>query len=511
MIIKGRLSELWDGTDVLDSLWRVLGSPQVTILLFVALAVVIILGMLIPQRPTSASSDPVAESLWLTSLRAKYGGIADGLVQLGVFDLYRSFWLRGLLGLLALNLVLGWVELAHPRYRLRVPVPLTSGQKEVRQYAQGPIRWVEIPLGVLPAPQTVDLWRERIQARLRADRHRLIGSVDRDVMYADRFTLLPMLVYLGLLLILAGLLLSEHTAWWEEGVLFRPGQVRPVGHGTGLALRADAIEADYDPVSGRLRGARTELTFLRAGGPVGRDFLYDHAPSLYAGLLLYQTSTEPVLLVQAQDTGGKSLALGTPETGAAQFAEVTLRFREETAARFIVVLDLTTRATPPTTGGPVGRQFEERGNEGYVLVPSRDLSLRLRYASPEAAGGTAVFQVEAFRGAESIPFYQAQFTGEAVLEIEGDRYRFIPQRHAVVKFGQDYAIVLVLLGAAIVLVAGSLSVWQRPRRLWVIVRPVRGEARLLLIAEGIAPGQSGKWFDALTQGFQTLSAESGVR
>jgi hypothetical protein len=278
----------------------------------------------------------------------------------------------------------------------------------------------------------------------------------------------PLLVFVGVLLILGGSLLSERLAWWEDGVSLRPGQVRPVGHGTGLAFRAESIEPYYDRASGQVLGGRTLLTFLRAAGPVGQEVLYDQTPSLYGGLVFYQISTEPVLLVQAEDATGRGLSLQTPETGATQLSEVTLHFRDavrpgrrrpngEEASRFIVVLGVP--------GEPSALQFEQNENERYVLIPARDLSLRLLFAAPEPGEVAPRFQVEAFRGAEATPFLQTLLTTREVVDIDGDRYTFLPQRYALVKFGQDYALVPILLGGLLVLAGMALSAWWATREL----------------------------------------------
>lgn len=491
-MIRDRLAELWDSADVLDSLWRICASPYVTILLLVSLAVVVGLGVLLPQRPVEALADTAVDNLWRAAQRTRYGPAADWLVALGLSDVYRSLWLRGPLGLLALNLILAMIDLFHPRYRARaeaIEVGRCSGEPEP-----------------LLARVTENLRRQRYRVLTLAGQEPVSsGQIEAErgpqLVYADRFSSFLILAYLGLLAVLAGLWLSERTAWWEGQVSLRPGQVRPIGHGTGLALRADAIEAEYDRVSGRLRGGRTELTFLRASGPVGRENLYDHAPSLYAGILFYQMSTEPVLLVEARDSAGRTLPLQTPETGATQSSAVTLRFREQVGSRFLV--SLNPQPTSPDEGAPTDTQPQlpsaQQGNEGYVLVPGRDLSLRLLYVPPVPGEVTPTFQAEVFRGGERSPFQKFEFASAATVEIDGDWYLFQPQRHAVVRFGQDYALVLVLLGAALVLLGFALTAWRPLQRLWLTARSAQGEVRLSLWTDpapeagAIAPALAGSW------------------
>ncbi|HNT05232.1 MAG TPA: hypothetical protein PKJ21_03505, partial [Anaerolineae bacterium] len=104
------------------------------------------------------------------------------------------------------------------------------------------------------------------------------------------------------------------------------------------------------------------------------------------------------------------------------------------------------------------------GNQGYVLVPERDLSLRVSFALPPQGGVEPLFQVEAFRGAETAAFQQVVITSTEVIEIDGDRYTLEPQRHALIQFGRDYSPLFSLLGGVLVVTGLCLYAWQAARR-----------------------------------------------
>jgi len=501
MGIREHFAERWDSQDILDSLWRVVASPYTTMLLLLSLAAVAACGIILPQRPAEALADPLAESLWTTSLRERYPGTADGLLRFGLVGVYRSAWLRGLLGFLALNLLLGMVEwICPPRW---LPAGLASMEGAVRsllptQGEQTPATPEGNHSASLPGAAG-DAMRRACQI-LRTQGFRIRGNSQNDTVYAQRFALFPVLVYVGALLVLGGAALGERTAWWEEGFILAPGQVRPLGHNTGLAVRA---ETDG--------GAQTRLTFFRGNREVGRKVLQAHAPSLYDHLLFYATASEPALRVRAEDVAGRGVSLQTPETGATQFAEVALRFREEEASsQYIVVLNLT-------PGGPTGRQYQQKGNERYVLVPSRDLTLRLRYAAGGSESDPApTFQVEAFRGGETVPFYRQYFTGDNSLQIDGDLYTFEPQHYSVVRFGQDYGLILVFGGVVLLLVGILSSTGRPPQRLWLLSQSVHREVELYLIvlphtAAGTLSRASGEgpvfpWFENVVQTLATQLA-----
>ncbi|MEM4723804.1 MAG: cytochrome c biogenesis protein ResB [Candidatus Hadarchaeum sp.] len=478
MGIRAHWAEFWDSADPLDSLWRILASPYLTTLLLLCLAVLIGLGIILPQRPKEAITDPRANSLWLTPLRERYHSMADWFIRLGLLDIHHSLWMRGLLGLLAFNLLLATVDLIHPRHPWHA-----SLERElvfhVSSFAASP----EHVLG-------------RMQQTVHSQRYRFLKQNDR-LACADRSWVFPLAVYIGLLLVIGGFAVSERTAWWEDGLALRPGQVRPLGHGTNLALRADTIEAYTGPVN----GGRMELTFLRSEGETAKRTLHTYAPSFYQGLLFYLTSTEPVLLIQAQDAGGQNLPLRTPETGATQFMEVALHFREAESPRYIVVLDLL-------PGSQLSRQFQQSGLERYVLVPARDLSLRLLYQPPHSKDALPTFQVEAFRGAETSPFYRGQFHTAETIEIAGDRYFFQPQRYAVIKFGQDYGLVFILPGMFLTLVGIVLSVRHPLKRVCLAIQPVGGAIKVVLTANAPATGQSPLWFEGFVQDVVAMMVET---
>jgi len=476
MSIRTHFSALWDSGDVLDSLWRVFASPYVTALLFAGLAILVSVGILFPQRPPEAVADPMANGLWMTSVRERYQGATDWLVRAGLLDVHRSLWFRALLGLLAFNFALRVMDSLRPVH----------------------LRWPDHPgrtqtlAGELPSVAGRERFLARVRSALRGQGYRLLDGNGGQWMYADRFSSFPLWVYVGLLLVIGGLALSERTAWWEEGVALRPGQLRQLGHGVDLTLRAETVKVSYPQEQGQGHNGRTELTFLRAGREIGREVLFDHAPSFYAGLVFYQTTTEPALLVEARDAAGRHLLLQTPDTGATQFTEVSLRFQEEESPRYIVVLDLA-------HGSQLGRSFEQAGNEQYVLVPSRDLSLRLVHHSPLSGGPAPTFDVEAFRGAETSPFWRQQVQEAVSVEIEGDTYAFNPQRFAVVKYGQDYGVLLIAVGSVTALVGIVLSAAHPPRRLWLATQFAGDGASLELVGDDSAERGNSSWFDSVTQ------------
>jgi hypothetical protein len=385
-------------------------------------------------------------------------------------DVFRSLWFRALLGLLALNLILGAVDLIWPR----LPQRETANTRTLH----GELSQAEPPAQLLTRATEV----------LRGHRYRLVRASSEGMVCADRFVFFRLLAYVGALLVIGGLVLSERTAWWEEDFVVGPRQVRVLGHGSDLAVRAQVLEGNAASNSDQSANGPTELAFFRADQEVGRIVLDDRIPSLYAGTVFWRTSTVPALVVSAQASDGRQLGLQTPETGSTEFREVTLRFGEDASPQYIVALGLT-------PGSQLGRQFEQSGNERYVLVPSRNVTVRLLYRPPQPGEVTPSFQAEAFRPNETLPFYQRQFSGSESVEIDGDRYAFEPQRYAVIRFGQDYGLALVGLGAALALTGIALSAWRPLQRLCLVSQTGSGGIQLCLTASTMLKRGIPKWFE----------------
>jgi hypothetical protein len=480
--LRERLVELWNPDDPLDGLWRLLASRYATALLLVCLALLVGIVILVPQRPAEVLSDPVANSRWLGSLSERFGGIANWLAGLRLVDVQHSAPLRIVLGLLAFNLLLALVDLLRPSHQVSRPLLAlrAQGMGETGPKTAGFSQATLVATEERPGP-AADL-TQAVGQMLSAHGYRVVTPASGDWLYADRFAPFAAMLCLGLLLAITGLVVSERTAWWEDSVSLGPGQVRPLGHGTDLAIHADVVQADSVP------GARfqTQITLLRDGQDIASGLLPDRFPALYDGLLFRAISTEPALLVQAEEDTGGSLPLQTPETGTTQFTQIALRFREqepEQSPQYIVVLDLT-------RGRQVGRQFEQHANERYVLVPSRNLSLRLVHEPAPAQ--PARYRLEAYRGTETEPVEWHEFDAASSVQIDGDHYTFQPQRYAVIRFGQDYGLAVVLAGAVVTVLGLALSTWRPRRQVWAWSE--EGEQMMLRLA---TPGKASGWLESL--------------
>jgi hypothetical protein len=466
--IQQRLIQLWDAQDVIGSLWRIVAAPSLTAALVVVGVLGLALGLAIPQIPATALADPAVGDMWLNALRQRYPAFVPWLIWLGLVDLRHAWWLRSAYGLLALNLSLRLVSLVWPSQALNEQHPSLT--------LVHPDPELEAEALCLGAAHTL----RKLGFRVKASEHALLC-------FADRFSLPSVLVLAGLLLASLGLIVSERTAWWERGIVLRPDQTRPLGHDTGLAVTGRVLGV-ADSVTAEPEEPAAELTLLRTGRVAGTMRLDGTWPAVREYLVFSLSSVEPAMLVKAQDARGNSLGLQTPETGSTEYRELSLRFGEDDTPRYLVTLD------------PSGaRQYEQRGNERYVIVPSRELTLHLVYHPGGGLQAMASYSLEAFREGQATPIERTSIESAILIKIDGCHFIFEPRYEAVIDYGRDLGWVLAAIGGMLALAGAPLSLRQRAQSatLHAYRRGDAASLRLTAVSSGghLAP----EWLDDIAE------------
>lgn len=102
---------------VLAEIVRILASIRLAAALAAGLALLSLGGILLPQLPEAARSDPGATADWLDGQRRWFGPAADGLYRLGFYDVFHSIWLGIGFGLLAVSVVACTARRLAPTWR----------------------------------------------------------------------------------------------------------------------------------------------------------------------------------------------------------------------------------------------------------------------------------------------------------------------------------------------------------------------------------------------------------
>jgi len=213
--------------------WRLVTSDAVLVVLLLALAVSVTLTAWIPQQPSSDAD----YARWLSETQARFGQATSVMRRLGIFRIVSSFGFRALLALLSGCLFLRCVE----------------GVDRLRRD-----KGIEEPDGAWSQVSDSDLGD--LLTRLRHRRYRVVRA--SSFFQVDRWPwsgVLPLMVYSGALLLLAGLLLFHLFGWRAEGLILQGGERRSLpGNDNWVTLAENGGETRHSP---------GVIAFLEESGP----------------------------------------------------------------------------------------------------------------------------------------------------------------------------------------------------------------------------------------------------
>lgn len=275
-------------------LWGWLTSIRLTVFLLLILAVVAVVGTVLPQDQPSG--------FYFSRYGQSWGGL---LYLLGFSRVYFSPWFLTPITLLALNILACLVH-GLPQAWRRSFQPFTW-ETALTLPPRAKMSW---PAGADPRKPAADILRREL-GRVR----RQVLPNHQEILFLEKGRLRPLgpyLVHLALLFILAGGLIGKF--WGVEGTL-------PVLQGETAAafqvdrrnvpldfqVRLDRFQVLYYDKGGTPKEFRSDLTFLRHGKEVERAVCRVNHPVTFGGLTFYQASygsqaTGPVrLLVQHGD------------------------------------------------------------------------------------------------------------------------------------------------------------------------------------------------------------------
>ena len=264
-----------------NPLWAFFCSVKVTITLLIILAMVSVIGTLLPQQPEGMH---LAEKLGPTLFRV--------LSLLDVFDLYHSIWFRLIIGALAVNLVICSIDrfsVSLKRFRAR---PSPGRSKPFKDMPPERIITVRGKMEEISARvEAVLKGKYRgIRGETSEGAHFILGETGRHSYFG------VYLVHLSVLLILVGGLLGsifgfEAYVNIEEGTTIESVVLRNkrVSKPLGFGVRCDKFSIDYY-ANGSPKEYRSELSFMEGGNIVQRASLLVNHPITFRRVTFYQSS-----------------------------------------------------------------------------------------------------------------------------------------------------------------------------------------------------------------------------
>jgi cytochrome c biogenesis protein len=421
--------------------WSFFASLRLTLVLLAVLAVLAVVGTLVPQQES-------AQEL----ARRFSPGTLQILNALQVFNLYRSVWFLLAMGLLTVNLVICSIH--------RLPVSWRLFKAEI----PGDDRLFRD----LPPERTVYAKGSRDDALERAERalRRHYRDVDRSesprgvVLRGQKGRITHFGVYavhLGVLLILAG---------GVAGALFGFDGYVHIGEGEtataadleggkgqrslGFGIRCDRFLIEtYE--NGMPKTYRSDLTFLKDGRPALQGVLLVNHPLTFEGIRFYQSS-------YGSSADGKARLSYTRKGASAKEQAVKL-----------------------------GDSFPLPGGEGTVQVLRVEENMmqmgpavKLGIRSDRGSVQIWVFQeIERIRREnpglyDQVPLFNPGLFSPYVFSLQGIEERY----YTVLKATTDPGVPLVAAGG-LLLMAGLMVVFLVDhRRVWVLVEDVKGKVRI---------------------------------
>jgi cytochrome c biogenesis protein len=266
---------------VVDAVWKLLASIQLTIVLLLSLAITSIIGTLIPQN-----SEPAAYVAAFGETLYRFFGV------LGLFDMYHSWWFQILMVLLAANVVVCSADRLSANRRILF----------VRRPAFQAARFRDLPdraaFGDARGPEALRAaYEPYVARRVRALR---IEATDQGfVMFGEngRWTRFGVYaVHLSVVLLLIGGLVGSIFGFdgfvsIPEGDTVQQITLRSTGERLRLpfAIRCDDFDVSFYE-TGAPKEFRSRLTLLENGQPVLQKDIIVNDPLRHQGISIFQSS-----------------------------------------------------------------------------------------------------------------------------------------------------------------------------------------------------------------------------
>ncbi len=211
-----------------NGLLRALASLRLAVVLLIIITIAVLAGTLVPQMPAQMRTDVAAYEHWLELTHAKYGGRAELFHAIGLFDIFNTWWFRGLIGALSVN-------------------TLACTFRRARRV------WRGIKRG---APKSWARW----------------GSL---------------LTHVSLMLLIIGAVVSIEFGWRDEHIIVSESAAnQPARWGDGAGLRLTGFTIERYP-NGAPRDYRAEIAIMENGDEVARRIIRVNHPFSYRGATFY--------------------------------------------------------------------------------------------------------------------------------------------------------------------------------------------------------------------------------
>ncbi len=409
------------------SIYAFFYNKRVGLILILLTGLFALIGVLFPQTPSGIREDPASMQAWLESVRPTFGGWTDIMATVGLFNVFSSVPFAVVIVLLAVSTLACTCHRLPLLYRTAFR-PHTRVSAEFFNHARLHSDFTTSA----SLPDVVGLIErdaKRNHVRLIED-HRGPGRN----LYTDKWHLAPFgtaIAHLGIVVIMAGFLLSSLTGFRDEQFTLTIGHPTEVGHGTGLVAEARSFQDSYYP-DGTPKDYVTDLVLSRAGEQVAQKEVRVNQPLKYDGVMFHQAYFGIAAVMQVTDAQGQLV-----------FHDgVPLEFSTRDAAMVYGVIELP-----------------EQQRELFVIGS----------ASGQTGTGIAPGQmrIEVYPSGEDVPLGTAILDQGASIEVAGLTYTFErEQQFTGLLVKRDPGTWVVWLGSAMLIIGICLTMFLRHHRIW---------------------------------------------
>jgi cytochrome c biogenesis protein len=293
------------------AVYRLLTSVRFAVVQITAIALVGVVGIIVPQLPGAAFRSPADYAEQLAILRARVepsvgAPVADVLETLGIFRVFSAWWFTAMLALLAISIVVCTLD--------RTP-GLWRSARDVRVVQPDGFFDPDLPDRAVIAD---GLRAEDVRAALRRSRFRVReeeGAGGARFLYGDRnqnAKLFTLLTHAGLVgFILAAAITSRFG--FETGILLPEGQALPVESigSSGLVSVKNLGFTAPRGADGRFTDFTTDLAVYRDGREIARKVIRVNDPLAAAGYTFHQNFFGPAVDLTIRDGAGRLLWAGS--------------------------------------------------------------------------------------------------------------------------------------------------------------------------------------------------------
>ncbi len=272
-------------SDLVQPIWRILTSVRFAVFFIATLALLGLLGVIIPQVPEAMRGDAAATQAWVDAERGTFGPLTDPMYRLGLFEVFHARWFVVALGFLVVNVTTctfnRWSPTCRNVFRPPKRVPDTFFERAHNRVSLAPAEPAEV---------------ESVLRRLRFK----VSAETRDgatYVFADRYPwtqLATFVSHLALILFISGGLIT-HLAGFTSNIFAGEGTTAPVfavSNPNQLQVRIDQAIGRFG-IQGNALDYRTHLTIFKDGRQVASGYTTVNDPLKYVGYRFHQVAYQP--------------------------------------------------------------------------------------------------------------------------------------------------------------------------------------------------------------------------